>query len=100
MLDHNRVPAILIESHFLSSPDDVADFQRPERIAQLAEAVELGLLNYFAHRDTEPAATPEGYRAVQVEALPARSDAKKLVKRLNPGRGTQLRHTERSQPLT
>lgn len=79
VLDHNRVPAVLIESHFLSSPDDVADFQRPERVAQFAEAVELGLLNYFSHRDAEPEAASEGYWTVQVEALPARSDAEKLV---------------------
>ncbi len=97
VLDHNRVPAILIESHFLSSPDDVADFQRPERIAQFAEAVELGLLNYFAHRDTEPATTTEGHWAVQVEALPARSDADKLVKDLE-AKGLEARVEEHVGP--
>jgi N-acetylmuramoyl-L-alanine amidase len=48
VLNGSRRPAVLVETHFLSTPREASEFQKPERYAAFAEAFELGLRSWFA----------------------------------------------------
>lgn len=47
VIDHNRHPAVLIETHWLDNPTDVAAFQTDAAIARFAEAVEVALFTFW-----------------------------------------------------
>ncbi|MFH1469882.1 MAG: N-acetylmuramoyl-L-alanine amidase [Pseudomonadota bacterium] len=71
VLNWSRRPAVLVETHFLSTPAETAEFQRPERYAEFAEAFEDGLRSWFAWEEGRlPTAErlERGYWTVQVLA--------------------------------
>lgn len=83
VLDYNRVPAVLVETHHRDNPVEVAAFEKPETIARFVEGLELGLLNYLHAPDgpkNVPEAAPEGgFWTVQVLATSAKPDAERIA---------------------
>jgi len=47
VLDHNRHPAVLVETHWLDNPADVAAFQTDRSIARFSRALETALVTFF-----------------------------------------------------
>jgi N-acetylmuramoyl-L-alanine amidase len=73
VLRSSRRPAVLVETHFLSTQEDAAEFQRSERYAAYAEAVELGLRSYFAWEEgrlPSKEALDHGFWTIQILADP------------------------------
>ena len=54
VLRYNHRPAVLIETHYVTSPVEAFQFRREAVIARFAEAIELGLLNYLAAPEGPP----------------------------------------------
>ncbi|MCP4870030.1 MAG: N-acetylmuramoyl-L-alanine amidase [Proteobacteria bacterium] len=48
VLDHNRHPAVLVESHFLDNKAAVAAFQNDAAIGRFARALEVALMSFYA----------------------------------------------------
>jgi len=52
VLTQNSRPAVLLETHYMSSTDDVANFQTSESISKFAEAIHRGLVAFLQNPDT------------------------------------------------
>jgi N-acetylmuramoyl-L-alanine amidase len=48
VLDHNHKPAVLVETHWLDNPTEVAAFQTDAAIGRFVRAMEVGLISFFA----------------------------------------------------
>lgn len=52
VLTQNERPAVLLETHYMSSPTDVASFQTNESISRFADAIHKGLVAFLENPDT------------------------------------------------
>jgi N-acetylmuramoyl-L-alanine amidase len=86
VLGRNSYPAVLVETHYLTSKKDVKRFQNSESYAKFCKGVELGLLNFFTKKDglrpAIPDVKPSGRWVIQVAAASEKSDAEKMLERM------------------